>query len=130
MKQKINQEVKIEAKASEVYGALTDSETFSEFTGGAPAEIHANEGGAFSLFGGMIQGRTIELNTDKQIIQAWRAGNWEEGVYSIVRFDLVEEGSQTIVTLHQAGFPEDQGVHLESGWHENYWKPLQNFLSK
>jgi activator of HSP90 ATPase len=128
MSQTIHQVVVIQANPQRVYGALLDSLQFSEFTG-APAEIHGEEGGPFSCFGGMIRGRNIELKPGRRIVQAWRAGNWPEGTYSIVRFELEAEGSETKLTLDHAGFPQGDADHLDSGWHKMYWNPLKKYLA-
>jgi uncharacterized protein YndB with AHSA1/START domain len=129
MSANIHQDLVIKASPQRVYQALTDGRRFSEFTGGAPAQISADAGGAFSCFGGKIVGRNIELVPDRRIVQAWRAANWDEGLYSVVRFELVAQGSDTRVVLDQAGFPADQGAHLEVGWHKMYWEPLSKYLA-
>ncbi|SFA85968.1 MULTISPECIES: SRPBCC domain-containing protein [unclassified Bacillus (in: firmicutes)] len=124
----IHQEVVIPASPSKVYQALTDSEQFSTVTGGAPTEISKEEGGMFSCFGGMILGRHIELVPNQRIVQAWRVANWEPGVFSIAKFELKEQGSDTLIIFDHIGFPEEQGDHLSVGWGDNYWKPLEKFL--
>jgi uncharacterized protein YndB with AHSA1/START domain len=128
MGESIHQEVTIKAKPQRVYDALTDAKQFSQFTGGAPAEIEAEAGGAFSCFGGMIEGRTIELVPGQRIVQAWRVKTWEPGVYSIARFELKGQGGETRVIFDHAGFPASEQAHLDPGWHKMYWEPLQKFL--
>ncbi|MCZ8515775.1 SRPBCC family protein [Paenibacillus filicis] len=125
----IHQEVTFKASPAQVYDVLISSERFSKATGGAPTEIVPEAGGTFSCFGGMILGRTIELVPDKRIVQAWRAANWAEGHYSIVKFELVQQGSETQLVFDHAGFPEGQGEHLASGWHANYWEPIRKLLA-
>jgi len=87
----IRQEITFAAPPAKVYEALTRSAGHAAFTG-APAEISADEGGAFSAYGGNVLGRNIELVPNKRIVQAWRAGSWPEGVFSIARYDLTGEG--------------------------------------
>jgi activator of HSP90 ATPase len=125
----IRQEVTFKASPKRVYDALLDSKQFSEFSGGAPAEIDSKAGGAFSCFGGMITGRSVELIPNQRIVQAWRAGDWPEGVYSIVKLDLKAQGSDAKLTLHHAGFPEKNAEHLKEGWHKMYWEPLKKYLA-
>lgn len=120
----IHQEVTINAKPDAVYGVLTSSEKFAAMTGGRAADISTDEGGAVSLFGGDIQARNIELVPGKRVVQAWRAGNWPEGVYSIVRFELEANGSGTRLSFDQAGHPADAQEMLEGGWHQMYWNPM------
>ncbi|MEV5026806.1 SRPBCC family protein [Paenibacillus sp. LPE1-1-1.1] len=125
----IKQEITFQASAERVYEILTSSELFSKAVGGAPTDISPEEGGMFSCFGGMILGRNIELVPNKRIVQAWRVANWEEGVYSIAKFELKEQGTETVLVFEHIGFPEGQGEHLASGWHTNYWEPIQKLLA-
>ncbi len=83
----LHQEIPIKATPQRIYQALLDSKQFAAFTGLA-AEIDPKAGGAFSMFGGLIVGRNIELVPDQRIVQAWRPANWDPGVYSIVKFEL------------------------------------------
>jgi activator of HSP90 ATPase len=124
----IHQEVTIKASPQRVYDALTNAERFSAFTGGAPAQIDAAPGGAFSGFGGMIVGRNIELVPNQRVVQAWRVANWSAGVYSIAKFELQADGPDTKLVFDQAGFPADQVEHLAPGWHKMYWDPLKKYL--
>jgi activator of HSP90 ATPase len=128
----IHQEITFKASPKRVYDALLDSKAFGAFTGRA-AEIDREPGGAFSCFGGFITGRTIELVPDRRIVQAWRVGNWPEGTYSIVRFELLAQGSETRLIMDHAGFPEELRSHLageqaDGGWHRQYWEPLRKYL--
>jgi uncharacterized protein YndB with AHSA1/START domain len=91
----IHQEVVLKANSKRVYEALTDASQFSKVTGGAPTEISREAGGLFSCFGGMITGRNLELVPNRLIVQAWRAANWPVGIYSTVKFELKEQGSNT-----------------------------------
>jgi len=92
--------------------------------GKAPTIIDAQPGGAFSFFGGYVTGRNVELVPDVRIVQAWRAGSWDEGLYSVTHFVLEERGATTHLAFDHAGFPNAEAAHLAKGWHENYWQPL------
>jgi activator of HSP90 ATPase len=126
----IEQEIMLNASPKRIYDALLDSRQFSEFTAGGPAEISQDAGGVFSCFGGMITGRNIELVPGQRIVQAWRAGNWPDGKYSIVKFELTAEGSGAKLRLHQDGYPEEGREHLESGWQKMYWDPLKKYITR
>ena len=128
MSSSIHQEVTFKTSPQRVYSALTDAAEFQAFTGGAPAEIANVAGGAFSCFGGMILGRNIELVPNERIVQAWRAGNWGDGDYSIVRFVLNATEAETQLVFDQTGFPEEHREHLDAGWHKMYWEPLRRYL--
>ena len=47
------------------------------------------------MFGGQIAARNIKLVPSKRVVQALRTGNWENGLYSGVRFELHADGDNT-----------------------------------
>lgn len=124
----IRQTLTFNASANDVYSALTSADKFAAFTGN-PAEISPDEGGAFSCFDGQIVGRHIELVPNKRIVQAWRVTSmWDEGIYSIVTFEISQSGDASTLNMLQAGHPEEAADHLDGGWHKMYWEPLKAFL--
>jgi activator of HSP90 ATPase len=126
----LRQEVDLKATPQRIYQALLSSKDFAAYTG-APAEIDPKAGGAFSLFGGQVVGRNIELIPNQRIVQAWRVvADFPEGVYTLVKFELKPRDSQTSVILDQTGFAEGDFDHLSAGWHSHYWEPLKIFLAK
>jgi activator of HSP90 ATPase len=124
----LHQEADFKASPQRLYEVLLDSKQFAACTG-MPAEIDSKEGGAFSLFGGQIAGRTVELVPNQRIVQAWRPAHWDPGVYSIVRFELKPQGAATMLVLDHTGFPEGDFDHLNSGWQSHYIEPLKRFLA-
>ena len=137
----IHQETVFRAGRSRVYEALTDTKQFNEITKIAaakdpgislekvPTEISREVGGTFTLFGGIILGRHIELVPNTRIVQAWRVVNWDPGVYSIVKFELVDQGTGTRIVFDHTGFPKGDAEHLASGWKAHYWEPLAELLA-
>jgi activator of HSP90 ATPase len=131
----IHQEVVFQASRKRVYEALTDAKQFTKITSlspvmnAAPAEISREAGGAFTCFGGHIVGRQVELVPNERIVQAWRVMTWDQGVYSIAKFELKEQGSETRLVFDHAGFPGGKAEHLAAGWKTNYWEPLHKYLS-
>jgi activator of HSP90 ATPase len=136
----IHQEAVFKASRKRVYEALTDTKQFDKVIqlsgvmksmppGGKPTEISREVGGAFTLFGGYITGRHVELLPNERIVQAWRTGGWGPGVYSIVKFELVEQGVWTKIVFDHTGFPKGEGEHLAAGWKAHYWEPLEKLLA-
>ena len=129
----IHQEPVFKASRKRVYEALTETKQFDKVIqlsaamksgmppDAKPTEISPEAGGAFSLFGGYVTGRHIELVPNERIVQAWRAGSWAPGVYSIAKFELEEQGSGTKIVFDHGGFPKGDGEHLAAGWKMNYW---------
>jgi activator of HSP90 ATPase len=124
----IHQEVDFGVAPKSVYEALLDSSQFSAITG-LSAVISRDEGGAFTMFGGIIVGRNIELVPDKRVVQAWRPAYWKPGVYSLVKFELLAAGDGTTVVLDHTGFHEGLYASLSSGWGERYWEPMRKYFS-
>jgi activator of HSP90 ATPase len=136
----IHQEPVFKANRRRVYEALTDATEFGKVVqlsaamhsamslGNKPTEISQQVGGSFTLFGGHIVGRQIELLPNERIVQAWRVVDWNPGVYSIARFELTEQGSGTKIVFDHTGFPAGKAQHLAAGWTANYWEPLQKYL--
>jgi uncharacterized protein YndB with AHSA1/START domain len=84
----IHQEAIIDAAPEQVYAVLTDGEKFAAATG-QPARLSDQEGDEFTLFGGRVEGRQIELVPGERVVQAWRFGGahpdtWDAGIYSVV----------------------------------------------
>jgi activator of HSP90 ATPase len=124
----LHQEIDFNAGPAKVYETLLDSKQFGTATG-LSAEIDPKAGGAFKTFGGLIEGRNVELVPNVRIVQAWRPTHWDPGVYSIVRFDLKARDSGSVVILDHTGFPEGEYVSLNEGWKARYWNPLAKFFA-
>ena len=124
----LHQEIDLKASPQKIYEILLDSKRFAAFTS-MPADISRGAGGAFTVFGGMIVGRNVELVPNQRIVQAWRPASWDPGIYSIVKFELKGDPSHTTVILDHTGFPEGDYAHLDPGWHVRYWTPLEKYLA-
>jgi activator of HSP90 ATPase len=123
----LHQEAVFKATPDRIYAALTDAPTFGKMTA-APAEISPEPGGAFSLFGARIVGRNIELVPHQRLVQAWHSQGWASGAWSIIRFEIQKQGSETRLILDHTGFPDASAESLRTGWHEHYWEPLKKFF--
>ena len=136
----IHQEPVFKATPTHIYEALTDARQFQkiQLIGGTiakseleakPAQISTEAGGTFNLFGGYIVGRQVELVPNQRIVEAWREITWDPGWYSIVRFELKEQGTGTKLIFDHTGFPAGAGEHLAIGWKTNYWEPMEKLLA-
>jgi len=124
----LHQEVELDASPQRIYEILLDSKEFSAFSG-EPAQISPVAGGSISMFGGKIVGRNVELVPNQRIVQAWRERSWEPGVYSLVKFELKDQGSKTKIIFDHTGFGEGHFEHLNVGWKLRYWEPLEKFVT-
>jgi uncharacterized protein YndB with AHSA1/START domain len=128
----IHQESVIKASPRQVYAFLTNGEVFAAATG-LPARLGDREGETFSLFGGRVEGRQVELVPAERVVQAWRFGSahpdpWEPGVYSIVRFTLRPEGEATRFVIDHEAIPPQWRDHIESGYPAFYQDPLNRYF--
>jgi activator of HSP90 ATPase len=138
----IRQDVTLDASPQRVYEALTAAKDFDMITrlsdgaallaaaGAKPTAISTEIGGEFTLFGGYITGRHIEMLPNERLVQAWRAGSWRAGEFSIVAFNLTAEDGKTRLKFEHRGFPNGNGTSLAHGWHSHYWEPLAKFLAQ
>jgi activator of HSP90 ATPase len=138
----IHQEPVFKASRKRIYEALTDAKQFQKVTelsaavlsgmakGNIPAEFTPEPGGPFKFFNGFVVGRNLELVPSERIVQAWRVAYWPQGAWSLVKFVLVEQGSETKLVFDHTGFPKGDADHLLEGWNGNYWQPLAKFLGQ
>jgi activator of HSP90 ATPase len=124
----IHYDLEFKAGPERFYSAIVDEKQFAALTGMA-ATIDARAGGAFKTFGGMIEGRNIELVANRRIVQAWRPAHWDAGVYSIVRFELKGGRAGTSLSFDHIGFPAGDYDSLDSGWQSHYWGPLRKYFA-
>jgi activator of HSP90 ATPase len=131
----IHQESTLQASPQRVYQLLTDAAQFAAATG-RPAELEPAEGAAFSIFGGYIQGRQIELVPGQRVVQAWRGSDWPAGAFSLVRFTLTDIGGQTRLTVDHDAYPEGASPmysswreHLAANWPVFYFEPFARYFA-
>jgi activator of HSP90 ATPase len=124
----LHQEIALDATPVRIFNVLMDSKLFAAFTG-MPATIDSRAGGAFTTFGGLVEGRNVELIPSQRIVQAWRPTSWDPGVYSLVHFELKAASAGTMLVLDHTGFPEGDFDHLDPGWYLRYWDPLKKYLA-
>jgi len=129
----IHQEALIAARPEQVFELLTSGRLFSAATG-QPADITDREGDSFSIFGGRVEGRQIELVPGHRVVQAWRFGAahpsaWEPGVYSTVRFTFEPASDGTRLVIDHSGIPAEWIEHISMGYPTFYQDPIATFFA-
>jgi activator of HSP90 ATPase len=124
----IHHVIEFDASPEQMYEKLTDADEFAAWTG-VPAEIDSAPGGSFSLFGGQIEGRNIELVPGRRVVQAWRVSGWEPGEYSLTRFELRPSSSGTTLVFDHSAFPPEAHRDLDAGWESMYWAPIRSHVN-
>ena len=116
----------IGAPPEDVWRALTDPAVIDAW-GGGPAEMSAEPGTPFSLWGGDIHGTVTAAEAPVRLVQDWWGGpDWKTP--SVVTFELESEGDGTVLTLTHTGVPEDVSGDFDAGWDDYYLGPLRDLL--
>jgi activator of HSP90 ATPase len=112
-----------------LYNLYMDAEKHSMVTGGL-AEILATEGSTYSVHGGYIRGKNLQLVKDKLIVQTWRAEEWEKtDIDSIFIINLEKKGNDVVLHAIHANLPDKHSDSIDKGWHDYYWNPWKQHLA-
>lgn len=114
----------IDAPPEEVFIALTNPATIQLWTG-EPAVMSTEPGSEFSLWEGSIEGRNIEFEDGKKIVQEWYFGEQEDS--SVVTIKLHAHKQGTSAELRHTNIPDDAFDDIVEGWNEVYFNSLIDF---
>jgi activator of HSP90 ATPase len=117
----------IPALPEEVYLGLVTPTTIHLWTG-EPAEMSDDPGTEFSLWGGSIIGKNLELKKGEKIVQQWYFGDQKED--SIVTLLLHPQKQGTSVELRHTNIPDDDYDDIVEGWNEMYFGSLYEFYNE
>lgn len=126
----INQTYHIVASASDIWQALTNSKDIKKW-GAGPAKMDDKVGTKFSLWGGDIWGKNIEVIPEKKLVQEWYSKEnekWEKP--SIVTITLIKEEKGIRLFLHQTDLPDAFATNIANGWRDYYLEPLKSYVEE
>jgi len=128
MKNKFKLTVTLHASVEEIFNAWLSSDGHSAMTGSA-AKVDGKVGGTFTAWDGYIFGKTLEMESPRCIVQAWRTSEFPEGAPDS-RVDILFEAvkDRTKVTLVHSDMPEDQVESYRQGWEDFYFKPMKEYF--
>ncbi|MDJ0848390.1 MAG: SRPBCC domain-containing protein [Myxococcota bacterium] len=119
----------IPAPPAEVYRAWLDSEGHARMTG-SPATASPEMGGAFTAWDGYIEGRNLELEPGRRIVQSWRTRHFSaEEPDSRIEVILEPSATGTRLRLRHTRLPE-HGDQYRTGWPEHYFEPMRKHFSR
>jgi len=117
----------IPASPSEVYRSWLDSDAHSKMTG-SPAQVSSKVGGRFKAWDGYIQGRNIELEPPKRILQRWRTIEFADtDDDSLVEILIQGEQGSSKVTIRHTRLPR-HGMQYQQGWRDSYFTPMKEYF--
>ncbi|MEW5740165.1 MAG: SRPBCC domain-containing protein [Myxococcota bacterium] len=117
----------IPARPERIFNAWLDPEEHGKMIGSLAT---AESDGRFTAWDGYIEGRTLETDEPRKIVQSWRTTEFPEGAPdSRLTVALEAADGGTKVTLTHENIPDGQGASYESGWQEHYFEPMTRYFS-
>ncbi len=121
----------IPASPQEIYETWLDSRGHEKMTGGQPAQISAVTGADFTVWGGYISGRNLNLEPGRRIVQSWRTTKFtKEDADSKIEVLLEPVTGGTRVMLRHANVPDGHTSYRDGGWQNNYFEPMKRYFSQ
>ena len=117
----------LSATPEEVFAALTNPATIQLWSGD-PAIMSTEPGSEFSLWEGNIEGKNLEFEKDKKIVQQWYFGDQEQE--SIVTIKLFPDRNKTSLELKHTNIPDDDYDNIVDGWNNVYLGSLIEFYEE
>ncbi|MDP2720701.1 MAG: SRPBCC domain-containing protein [bacterium] len=121
----IKQSYSIKASIERVWKALVDPGEI-EGWGAAPAKMDDGVGTQFSLWGGDIYGKNIEVEAPTKLKQEWYGGKWPKP--SLVTFTLTREKARTRLDLIHEDVPDKEASEFDDGWKRYYCGSIKEYL--
>lgn len=117
----------LSATPEEVFAALTNPATIQLWSGD-PAVMSTEPGSEFSLWEGNIEGKNLEFEKDKKIVQQWYFGDQEQE--SIVTIKLFPDRNKTSLELRHTNIPDADYENIVDGWNNVYLGSLVEFYEE
>jgi len=124
----ITQTVSLPASPKVVYTAWMSSKQHGSWTE-TEAHISTKVGGKFTVFDSWAEGKNVELQAGKRIVQTWRADDWPEDHFSTITVEFLPAAKGTKLVFHQSDVPASKAKSIAQGWKEYYWLPMKNYFS-
>lgn len=127
----IKQRYLVKADLEKVWDALVNPKVIEQW-GAGPAVMKSEVGFKFSLWGGDVWGKNLEVvipkNGTGRLVQEWYGGEWETP--SIVTFKLNENNGSTEIILDHKGVPKSEVKDISAGWNDYYIGQIKKLLEK
>lgn len=124
MRSVITQSIAMPAPAEILYKMYVNSELHAAITGGS-AQVHAEPGGTFTAFDGMLTGTILHVVKSKLVVQTWRSASFREGdpdTTLILNFSSEGSNKGRIDMVH-LDVPPKVYDRIRQGWSTHYWQP-------
>lgn len=126
---KIEQRYLINSPIEKVWEALVNPKII-EIWSKSPAVMNDEVGSDFSLWGGEIYGKNLEVinpeKGEKKLVQEWYGGDWEKP--SLVKFKINFDGEKTELILEHTDIPDEEVDEFAEGWKDYYLGAVKKYL--
>ncbi|OYT14834.1 MAG: ATPase [Bacteroidetes bacterium 4572_77] len=119
--------IQIKAEVQDVFTALTNPFTI-ELWSGETAIMSKEINSEFSLWGGDIVGKNLEIVENEKLVQQWYFGEEDETSPSIVSLKLWVKGAQCSVELLHTNIPDEAYDNIVEGWNEAYLGAVKKMM--
>jgi uncharacterized protein YndB with AHSA1/START domain len=123
----IKQTYEMNATPEKVFEALVDPEIIQIWSGDE-AKMGPEVGDNFTLWGGQMFGKNLEVVKNKKLVQEWSYDQWEAP--SKVTFTLKPKGKKTIVELLHEDVPEKSLKSIDEGWDGYYLGAMKEMFDE
>jgi len=97
---------------------------------GEPCKISAKVGSSYTVAGGYITGKNLQLIKNKLIVQSWKAKDWDKkAMDSTFIINLEPKGKDVVLHVTHANIPDEHYESIDQGWHDFYWTPWKQHLA-
>lgn len=121
----IVQKYEMNATPEQVFDALVNPDTIQTWSGDE-AKMGPEVGDTFTLWGGQMFGKNLEVVKNKKLVQEWCYDQWEKP--SKVTFTLKAKGKKTIVELLHEDVPEKSLTSIDEGWDAYYLGAMKDMF--
>ncbi|GMU62803.1 MAG: hypothetical protein AMXMBFR34_45660 [Myxococcaceae bacterium] len=117
----------IPARPERIFNAWLDPDEHGKMTGSLAT---FEPDGRFTAWDGYIEGRTLQTEEPRKIVQSWRTTEFPEGAPDSRLTVILEpaEGGTKVILTHE-NIPNGQGQSYESGWADHYFDPMGRYFA-
>ena len=125
----IKQSVILPAPARDLYAMYLNPKTHQTITG-SKVVISARRGSRFSAFNGALEGRMLDTDPGRLIVQAWRSRNFRKNdIDSTLILRFTPQGRKGRIDLVHVNVPKQDYRGVTEGWKKYYWQPWGKYLA-
>ncbi len=122
----IKQTYEMHATPEQVFEALVNEEIIQNWSGDE-AKMSPEVGARFSLWGGQMYGKNLEVVKNKKLVQEWCYDQWEAPSKVTFLLKISEEGTCVVELLHE-DVPEKSLKSITDGWNLYYLGAMQEMF--